>query len=151
MSYALGDLSDATPDKMRHWPEDKLLFVMRENRGGVYDNWARSELARRQNEQLSNLIMRLNDATGKVADEVRALASSSDRLEALTKKLNFLTIVLVVLTVVAVATPIGIEIYHANNADKKIAVPITGVTSPTKDSHGEQRSAAPTTPQPEKN
>jgi hypothetical protein len=155
MSYALGDWSDATPDNMRTWPEDKLLFAMRENRGGVYDGWARAELTRRQNEQLGDLIGRLTQATDTVAGgveglkhEVSVLTSSSDRLETLTKKLNCLTIILVVLTICAVIVPIGIEIYHAKYEDKKPTPPIVVVASPTTEPQTSPPSTTSKLPQP---
>ena len=44
---------------------------------------------------------------------VKRLADSSVEMEQLTKKLNRLTCVLIVLTALAVLVPVGVEIWHA--------------------------------------
>jgi hypothetical protein len=87
--------TDWTAAKMRHFTEEKLHFVMQQNRGGVHDTWARAEFARRENEQVNALLESVRDATVKLAD-------SSTKLERLTIWLNWLTFVLIILTVVAV-------------------------------------------------
>ena len=113
--YQFGDLSELKPKDLRDWPEDKLLCLMGQNRGGAYDHWAQAESARRQNERTGQLIEILTTITDKVHYEIKSLASSSDRLEDLTKKLNALTKVLLAVTIVSVLVPIGIEIYHAHS------------------------------------
>jgi hypothetical protein len=104
-----------TPETLKTFPEAKLLSVMEGNAGGSFDTWARAELARRRDERISELITSLTDATNKVHQEVAILSSSSDRLERLTKRLNGLTWVLIVLTSIAVVVPIGLiwNAYHS--------------------------------------
>lgn len=90
---------DFSPKDLNPFSEAKLFNVMVENRGGAFDAWARGELARRQNERISELI--------------GSLISYSDRLERLTRTLKRLTVVLIVLTFFAVVVPIGVEVWNA--------------------------------------
>jgi hypothetical protein len=111
---SIGDwYKEANPEAMKSFSEAKLLFVMQGNAGGAFDTWARAELARRRDERISELITSLTDATNKVHQEVAILNSSSDGLERLTRRLNGLTWVLIVLTFFAVVVPIGLEIWNA--------------------------------------
>ena len=141
MSYALGDWSDVTPENMRGYPEDKLFFIMTQNRGGVYDTWASNELMRRRIVELQLVTSDLHKATNNVVAGVSALAESSRKLEGLTAnlvtatdgvhqgvnllaassitletltvKLNRLTWTLVWLTLLAIPVTIGIEVWHS--------------------------------------
>jgi hypothetical protein len=56
----------------------------------------------------------LTAETTKVHREVALLTASSDKLELLTKRLNGLTWALIILTGLAVAEPIAIEIWKAH-------------------------------------
>jgi hypothetical protein len=96
---SVGNWDEVTPEAMKLYSESKLLYAMELNRGGVHDQWARAELARRRDERISELIS--------------SLTSSSDRLEGLTRRLNRLTWVLIILTFLAVLVPIGLEIWNA--------------------------------------
>jgi hypothetical protein len=151
MNYAFGDWSDATPDNMQSWPEDKLLCAITLDRGGVYSSRAQAALTRRQNERISVLLEHLGQITVKVSSEVKGLAtevktlsSSSDRLEALTRRLNGLTIALVALTILAVIVPVGIEVYHAQQEDKK---PTAVQTPSTTEPQSAQPTNSPKPPQ----
>jgi len=110
---SVGDWKEATPEAMKTFSEAKLLFVMKENAGGAFDTWARAELARRRDERLSELISSLTDATNKVHQEVAILNSSSGKLEGLTRRLNGLTWVLIILTFFAVVVPAGLDFWKA--------------------------------------
>jgi len=99
---APANLRPNSPEELRGYSEDDLYELMRDNRNGVYYDWAKVELQRRQ-------MSALQDATRQVRQEVAILSSSSDRLEALTKRLNKLTLVLIVLTVPLVV----IEVWKA--------------------------------------
>ncbi len=80
---------------------------------GRFGDWAKNELATRQMDELEKRIKELDGSTNKVHQEVAILSSSSDRLEALTRTLKNLTWALIVLTIAAVAVPIGIEVWKA--------------------------------------
>ena len=84
---SFGDWSGVTPHSMKSYSEAKLHYAMEQNRGGVYDAWARAELSRRQNERLGELIKTLREATSQVQTEVVTLGKSSANLESLTGKL----------------------------------------------------------------
>jgi hypothetical protein len=109
----INDFTPITPETIQQRTEPELRFIMAVNQGGVWDNWAIAELARRQNDRLAQLINSLTDATNKVHQEVALLGSSSDRLEKLTKTLRNLTWVLIVVTVLLGAESVGIEVWKA--------------------------------------
>jgi hypothetical protein len=104
-----------TPTLMRVYSEEFLNYVSEQNGGGKYDVWARAEIERRNSMRLAELVTVLNQATDKVQSEVTDLTSSSTHLEDLTKTLRNLTWVLIVLTFVAAAVPIGIEVWKARH------------------------------------
>jgi hypothetical protein len=112
-NMSFGDWRDVNPETMKTYSEAKLLLAMKSNQGGVYDTWARAELARRRDEQLGDLLNQLTAATQHVHEEVAKLGSSSGKLETLTTTLRNLTWVLIFLTFVAAAVPIGIEVWKA--------------------------------------
>jgi hypothetical protein len=88
---------------------------MRLDAGGVFGDWAKNELATRQMDQLEKRIKELDDSTNKVGQEVVILSSSSARLELLSRRLKNLTWTLIVLTLLAAAVPIGIEVWKARH------------------------------------
>jgi hypothetical protein len=101
------------------------------------------------------LIGRLTQATDTVVggveglkQEVSILTSTSDRLESLTRKLNLLTIILIVLTLFAVIIPIGIEIYHAKYEENKSTPPVVVVASPKTESQPSPPSTPSKLPNP---
>jgi hypothetical protein len=102
-----------TPETLQKVSDSDLMRIMMLNPGGVADAWARSELAGRQIVRLREVVQSLKDATHEVYHEVAILSSSSDRLEALTKKVKNLTWALFFLTLLAAIVPIGIEIWKA--------------------------------------
>jgi len=124
-----------TPAKMKRWTEARLFACITENGGGQFSRMAESELARRRNLELKTRIESLTDATHLVVvatddvkqatrgvqKEVAILAASSEKLETLTIKLNNLTWTLIVLTalavILAVVTPIGIEVWKAQHSE----------------------------------
>jgi hypothetical protein len=108
MSRSFGDWSQATPEYMRNWPEEDLHAAMIQNRGGVHDVWARAEIERRHMQALTN-------ATEQVHRDVERLTASSTTLETLTRTLKNLTWALILLTVLAAAVPIAIEIWKAHH------------------------------------
>lgn len=122
MSYAFGDWGDATPSNMRTWPEDKLVACMDYDGGGQYATRARAEIARRQNEQIKDLLSEVSAVTDRVRGETAKLTSSSQKMEDLTNTLKNLTWALIVLTIAAVAVPIGIEVWKASH-ESHIALP----------------------------
>jgi hypothetical protein len=126
----IGDYSELTPEKMRGYSEEYLNRVSVYNGGGQYDTWARAEIARRQSVRLAELITALNQATEKVQTEVTDLTASSTKLEDLTKTLKNLTWVLIVLTFLAAAVPIGIEFWKAQR-EHQDAQPATPAPAPT--------------------
>jgi hypothetical protein len=106
MVMEIPDWHAITPEAMRSFSEDDLLDIMSKNPGGVYDAWAKAELERRQ-------ILSLREATQEVHEQVASLTASSTKLEGLTTTLKNLTWALIFLTIFAVGTPIGIEIWKA--------------------------------------
>lgn len=110
---SFGDWRDVNPETMKTYSEAKLLLAQKQNQGGVYDTWARAELARRRDEKLGSLLSQLTAATQQVHEEVASLNSSSGKLENLTTTLKNLTWVLIVLTFLAAAVPIGLEVWKA--------------------------------------
>lgn len=92
----------------------------------------REELTSRRLREIGNLIETLRHATVNVGTQVSNLSASSDRLEGLTKRLNTLTWVLIALTLAAVVTPIGFEIWHLSHVPevKIIALPPASQTLP---------------------
>jgi hypothetical protein len=77
----------------------------------------------------TRLATRIAEGTKAIAEitkasrtELTRLVDSSDRLEGLTKTLKHLTWVLIVLTVLAVVVPIGIEIWHAYHEPQTVPV-----------------------------
>jgi hypothetical protein len=113
-----------TPNNLRSRTHEQLLHL--------HDVWANNQFKRVLVEEeinqrflgrIGDLTERLIAAVNQVEGAVKDLVSSSDRLERLTVRLNFLTIVLVVLTVFAVLTPLGVEIWHFYHPEKD-SVPI---------------------------
>jgi hypothetical protein len=102
MIYALGDWSAVTPEAMKEYPDDKLYFIMQENRGDVYDAWARAEIQRRQNCALTEVVHSLHEATRQVHQEVAILNSSSNRMEHHTITLKRFTVALIVFAVIQI-------------------------------------------------
>jgi len=100
---SFGDWSGVTPEIMKDWSETKLHLAMVQNRGGVFDAWARAELARRQNVRLEELISALTKATELVRREVGILADSSERMERHTVRLNLYTVALLIFACVQIA------------------------------------------------
>ena len=100
---SIGDWHSVTPETMKGWSETKLYLAMQQNQGGVYDTWARTELARRQFVQAGKLISALTKATEQVRQEVAILSTSSDRVERLTKTLKVYTVWLLVFAAVQIA------------------------------------------------
>jgi hypothetical protein len=111
--FFIASWENASPEQMKSFTESKLLWVMRARQGTSYDLWARAELERRGDDRLAGLITSLTDATNKVHQEVAILNSSSDRLEGLTRRLNRLTWVLIILTFLAVVVPAGLDFWKA--------------------------------------
>jgi hypothetical protein len=113
--WTIGDWSRITPRFMREYSEEFLNYVSEQGGGTKYDTWAREEIARRQTVRLAELITVLNQATDRVQTEVTGLTTSSTHLEDLTKTLRNLTWVLIVLTFIAAALPVGVEIWKARH------------------------------------
>ena len=151
---SFGNWADFTPENIRTYSEEKLLLAMKLSAGNIYDAWARAELERRRS-------LALQEATGEMHRQVTLLAQSSTRLEHLTtalvqetatsnreivvltgsshhlehltSRLNILSWVLIILTVLAVATPIGIEVWHVKHLPEvKIFPPPPAPPPPTK-------------------
>ena len=140
-NMSFGNWADFTPENIKTYSEDKLLLAQKLNQGGIYDTWAREELARRRmlalhdatkmvsdavavltnsSTQLQGLTTNLVDETTKVHREVALLTDSSERLERLTMVLRNLTWVLIILAVLSGLVPVGIEIWKAHQ-DSAIA------------------------------
>lgn len=117
------DWSLMTPKLMRVYSEEFLNYVSEQNGGGRYDAWARAEIERRNSMRLAELVTVLNQATDKVQSEVTDLTTSSTHLEDLTKTLRNLTWVLIVLTFIAAAVPIGIEVWRAKHVEPALPAP----------------------------
>ena len=64
----------------------------------------------------TNLIVK---ATSDSSEYLKVLASSSENLEKLTKRLNTLTWVLIILTFFAVVTPIAVEVWKAYHPEPR--------------------------------
>src|SRR5262245_40031620 len=92
------------PKDLQKFDDDQLYDIMRQSVGNHHDQWDRIEVTRRQNEKTQGLIGDLTIATNEVKN-------SSHRLEYLTKRLNRLTIWLIVLTVAVIFAPIIVEIW----------------------------------------
>ena len=109
---------ESTPEKMQRYSEGFLNVVKLANPGGVYDSWARAEIARRQFVRLAELISSLNKATDTVKTEVRDLTDSSNQMERLTRSLKVLTIWLMVFAGVqiVIATIQTIKMYEPTSA-----------------------------------
>ena len=150
-NMSFGDWRDVTPDAMKTYSEEKLHLAMRLNQGGVYDTWARVELQRRQmvslqeatravhqevtlliesSRTLQQLTGTLVEETTHVHREVALLTSSSEKLEGLTTTLRNLTWVLIALTFLAAAVPIGIEVWKAKH-ETLVQVPSSAPQTPT--------------------
>jgi Na+-transporting methylmalonyl-CoA/oxaloacetate decarboxylase gamma subunit len=77
-------------------------------------------------QRLESLTEALIKETGNVRQEVAILASSSEKLERLTLRLNGLTWVLIILTFLAIAVPVGVEVwksYYVEVPELRIALP----------------------------
>lgn len=92
---SFGNWAGVTPEAMKNYSEAKLNLASELNPGGPYDVWARTELARRRDTRIQELISSLNTATDKVHMEVARLADSSGKVEHLTIKLKTFTIWLI--------------------------------------------------------
>src|SRR5258708_2209538 len=95
MSHPFGDWSTVTPEAMKSYSEEDLFAVMQLNHTGVYGDWAKAELQRRQ-------LLSLQEATQQVHQEVAILSSSSDRMERHTITLKRFTVALIVFAVIQI-------------------------------------------------
>lgn len=93
---------------------DELLFMLYSLPASTeWKEWIAAELAHRQANRLSEALNDVENAILQVGLAVKDLTKSSERLENLTVRLKFLTWVLIVLTALAIITPIGIEVWRA--------------------------------------
>ena len=100
-----------SPSTLKDASHDQLFRILEENPNNpYYANLVRDELSQRFLGRIGDLTEKQIEATREVTDAVNKLDSSSDRLEALTAKLNKLTWVLIFLTALAVVVPVGIEV-----------------------------------------
>ena len=121
-----------TPNNLRTRTHEQLLEL--------HNIWANNQFYRvlieeelsqrflgRIGDSTDRLITAVNDVEGAVKD----LISSSDRLEKLTVRLNYLTIVLVALTILSVLTPLGVEVWHVYRPEKEPAPILFQLPPPT--------------------
>lgn len=92
---------------------DQLYAQMATCQSPGYYQLAVEELQRRYLKDVGSQVERLVEATNHVHREVGLLADSSNKLEGLTVRLKNLTWVLIFLTFLAAAVPIGIEVWKA--------------------------------------
>jgi hypothetical protein len=92
-----------------------LLELLAKNPERTVADWITDELLRRHLGAISDETKKLVIATRDVERGVERLATSSNTLETLTRRLNRLTWALIVLTLLAVVTPLGIEVWKAHH------------------------------------
>ena len=110
----ISDYGSITPETVRNLPNDDLLNLLDRGVERTIADWIRDELQRRHLCNIADQTKELIAATSQVHDEVSVLAHSSERLETLTRRLNRLTWVLIILTALAVIVPIGIEAWKVS-------------------------------------
>lgn len=121
------------PETLRTRTENELLFILYSLPPRTeWREWLTAELAHRQANRLSESLNLVEAAVLQVERAVKALTMSSEHLEGLTRRLRTLTWILIVLTALALITPIGIEIWHISHIPevKVISLPPPPQTAP---------------------
>jgi hypothetical protein len=93
--------------------DEVLLTKLDKTVGSNYREAIICILQRRHLMAVAHEVAKLREVSAKMHTEVGILANSSGKLEQLTERLNHLTWVLIILTVLAIASPIGIEVWKA--------------------------------------